>query len=147
MAVRKRPKKRAKPSAEARIAEYVDSPAMTHRLRQGKLVSARIAGNYGSYRTQAELGKKVTGACSCPSEYWPCKHVHALRKTWDVNPESFLDLKWFLKELGSQSKDDLVKAIETMVEQRPENLSLFGVPGFEIDDDDEKEDEDYDSEW
>ena len=134
---------RKKPTPEERIAEYVDSPRMTHRLRQGKCVTARISGNYGAYRTSAALGKKVTGECSCPSEYWPCKHVHALRKTWEVNPESFLELKWFLKELESQSKEDLLKVIAQIVSERPETLSVFGVPGFESDD---ELDDDYDGE-
>ena len=136
---------RKKTTEADRIAEYVDSPQMTHRLRQGKCVTARIAGNYGTYRTTAALGKNISGECSCPSEYRPCKHVHALRKTWDIKPESFLDLKWFLQELESQSKEDLIKAIGQMVTERPENLSLFGVPGFEIEDEGEDEfDGDFD---
>jgi hypothetical protein len=125
---------RKKPTFEDRVAEYVDSDRLTHRLRQGEQVSARIAGSFGFYRTQAELGKKVTGECSCPSELQPCKHVHALRKTWGINPESFLDLDWFLDELLAQSKQELIKVIGQMVLQFPENLSLFDVPGFEMPD-------------
>ena len=130
---------RQKPSFEERVAEYVDSPQMTQRVRYGKVVSARIAGKYGVYRTQAGRSKKVTGECSCPSELWPCKHVHALRATWDANPQSFFDLDGWLKELAGQPKARLVEAIGKMVVESPELLSVFGVPGFEEDDEDDNE--------
>lgn len=131
---------RPKPTFEERVAEYVDSPLLTQRVRFGKQLFARIAGNYGVYRTQARQSKKVTGDCTCPSELWPCKHIHALRATWDANPKSFFDLDGWLKELSQQSKASLVEAIGKMVAQSPDLLSLFGVPGFE---DEVADDEDY----
>ncbi len=128
---------------EERIAEYVDSPLMTQRVRHGKEISARIAGNYGVYRTRASRLKKVEGECTCPSELWPCKHVHALRATWAAKPKSFFDLDGWLKELPKQSKESLVDAIGKMVTESPELLGLFGVPGFEDADDDDQWDEQY----
>jgi uncharacterized Zn finger protein len=128
---------------ERRIAEYVDSRRMTQRLRNGDVISARIEGNYGDYRTEVRVrGKKVEGECSCPSEYWPCKHVFALRRTSEKKPESFLDWQWFLGELTGYSQEKLIEAIGRMVVERPGHLVGFGVPGFEI-----AEELDEDGEW
>jgi hypothetical protein len=128
---------RRKPTPEERVAEYVDSPRMTQRVRYKNQLAARILGNYGIYRTQAKLTKKPSGDCTCPSEWWPCKHVQALRKTWDVNPDSFFDLDKFLKDLAKRPKEGLLKAIGQIVMEWPECLSVFDVPGFERGDDEE----------
>jgi uncharacterized Zn finger protein len=120
-----------KQSFDERVAEYVDSPVMTQRLRHGKQLSARIVGNCGVYRTQVAQSKKLTGDCTCPSEVWPCKHIHALRATWEANPASFYDLDSFLKKLADEPKDSLVESIANMVTASPGLLSVFGVPGFE----------------
>jgi hypothetical protein len=115
---------------------------MTQRVRFGKQLSVRIAGNYGVYRTVTSQGKKVTGDCTCPSEWRPCKHVHALRETWKTNPQSFFDLDQFLAELFDQPKANLIEAIGQIVMQSPECLRVFGVPGFE-----EEEAEGEESDW
>jgi uncharacterized Zn finger protein len=130
---------RQKPSFDQRVAEYVDSPQMTQRVRCGKVVSARIAGNYGVYRTQVSQSKKLTGECTCPSELWPCKHVHSLRATWEANPQSFFDLDAWLKRLAEEPKTSLVEAIRNMVVAEPALLSVFGVPGFEEEEEDDEE--------
>jgi uncharacterized Zn finger protein len=123
------------------VAEYVDSPQMTQRVRSGKVVAARIRGNYGVYRTQVTQSKKnVTGECTCPSEIWPCKHVYALRETWQANPQSFFDVDAWLKKLAEEPKASLVEAIRNMVVAEPQLLSVFGVPGFE---ETEEDDDDY----
>jgi hypothetical protein len=116
---------------EQRIAEYVDSPMMMQRVRFGKQISARILGNYGTYRTKAGQSKKVTGECTCPSDWWPCKHVHALRETWRINPHSFFDLDQFIAELFERPKGKLIEAIEQMIVASPEMLQFFDIPGFE----------------
>jgi hypothetical protein len=122
---------REKPSFEQRVAEYVDSPLMTQRVWHGKQVSARIAGNFGAYRTQVNQSKKLAGECTCPSELWPCKHIHALRATWEANPRSFFDLDSWIKKLADEPKASLVESIRKMVVDSPGLLSVFGVPGFE----------------
>jgi len=132
---------RQNPSFDERVAEYVDSPLVTQRVRFGKQVSARIEGNYGTYRTCVSQSKKVTGECTCPSELWPCKHVHALRATWEANPSSFFNLDDWLKKLAEEPKATLVEAIGNMVVEFPALLSVFGVPGFEeeVEGDEEEE--------
>lgn len=122
---------RQKPTFDDHVAEYVDSPMMTHRFRCGKQLSARIQGNFGSYHTQAKLAKKVAGECSCPSEIWPCKQVYALRATWDESPDSFFDLDAWLKDLSNQSKAELIEAITRIVKEYPETLGVLGVEGVE----------------
>ena len=131
---------RAKPTFDQRVAEYVDSPLLTQRLRHGKQASARIKGNFGYYRTRVTQSKKLEGDCSCPSELWPCKHIHALRATWEANPDSFFDYDAWLTKLADEPKASLVEAIGNMVLSSPELLSVFGVPGFEFD---ENEGEEY----
>jgi len=132
--------KRQKPTPEQRIAEYVDSPLMTQRVRFGKEISVRISGNYGVYRTWTKLTKKENGECTCPSDWWPCKHIHALRETWNRNPQSFFDLDQFLAELFERPKAELVEAIGQIVKQSPEFLRVFGIAGFEEEDDEDEED-------
>ncbi len=130
---------RQKRSFDERVAEYVDSPLMTQWVAYGKHISARIAGNFGAYRTQASRSKKLTGECTCPSEIWPCKHVYALRATWEANPGSFFNLDSWLKKLADEPKASLVEAIRNMVVEFPQLLSVFGVPGFEEESEDDEE--------
>jgi hypothetical protein len=134
---------REKPSFDERVAEYVDSPLVTHRLRFGKQVSARIEGNFGVYRTRVTQSKKLEGDCSCPSELWPCKHIHALRATWKAKPDSFFDFDAWLKKLADEPKASLVEAISNIVMANPGLLSVFGVPGFEDEADFEGDNEYY----
>ena len=117
-----------------RAIEYIDSPRMTQRLVYRKQLSARIDGNYGAYRTTVRLGRKVEAGCTCPSDYFPCKHVRALQVTWDKNPESFFDLEVFLKALSEKPKAELVAALRQTLLAFPEALALFDVPGFNRDD-------------
>jgi hypothetical protein len=134
---------RQKTNFDQRVAEYVDSPLMTQRLRFGKEVSARIEGNCGIYRTRVTQSKKLDGDCSCPSELWPCKHIHALRATWEANPDSFFDFDEWIKKLADEPKASLVEAITNMVSANPGFLSVFGVPGFEHDESYDDDDEYY----
>ena len=132
---------RQKPTFEERVQEYVDSPMMLQRMRHENCVSAQIRGNCGVYRTTVDFkAKDVTGECTCPSELWPCKHVHALRATWDKNPDSFFNLDAWLAALPKEPKESLVEAIRNMVLHSPNLLAVFGVPGFE---EDESEEDDY----
>ena len=117
--------------AHERAAEYLDSPRMTQRVVHGKRLSARIDGNSGTYRTTVQVGRKMDATCTCPSDLWPCKHVHAVRLTWDQNPESFFDLDALLRALVKRPKAQLIATIGELLSAQPEGLTLFGVPGFE----------------
>lgn len=119
-----------------RVAEYVDSSQMLQRTKRKKQLSALIRGTYGNYRTTCRISKTVQGTCSCPSEIQPCKHILALRETWNVNPDSFFDLDKFLRDLEGQPQEWLVEIIGSIISQFPECLSVFRIPGF----DDEAED-------
>lgn len=116
-------------------AEYVDSPMMTKRLRSSRSVSAEIAGRYGDYRTRLKLTPKLDGDCTCPSDDWPCKHVRALRATWETNPDSFLDVEAFLRGLDAHEKAELIETIGKIVVAFPQTLGVFGVAGFDETDD------------
>jgi hypothetical protein len=132
---------RQKPTFEERVREYVDSPMMTQRMRYENCVSAQIRGNCGVYRTTVDLKatKKVTGECTCPSDLWPCKHVHALRATWNKKPDSFFNLDVWLAALPKEPKESLIESIRNMVLHSPTLLTVFGVPGFEEDAEDEED--------
>lgn len=125
---RTREKKRTKPDA---MSEYVDGSLMTHRLRYKEGLSAHVAGRYGVYRTSALLTSPVICDCTCPSEEFPCKHVRALRKTWEVNPASFLDLHACLSGLAVQPKARLIDAIGQLLLIFPQALGHLGIRGFE----------------
>lgn len=117
--------------------EYIDSPLMTRRLRFGRSVSTQIAGHYGDYRTQVRLTRKLDGDCTCPSEVWPCKHIRAVRATWEANPDSFFDVDAFLRTLDAAEKADLIETIGKIVVACPQALGVLGVAEFtEADDDD-----------
>jgi hypothetical protein len=81
----------------------------------------------------------VTGECTCPSEIRPCKHLHALRATWEANPKSYLDLDDLIIKLAEEPKASLVEAIRNMVLAEPRLLSVFGVPGFEAEQEDDEQ--------
>lgn len=126
-----------RPAERDRAHEYIDSPPLTQRLLYRKHLSARIEGHYGVYRTSVHVARKIAATCSCPSDYWPCKHVRALRATWEANPDSFFDLERYLKTLASRTKAELVDAIGDILFAFPEGLGALGVPEFEPVPDDE----------
>ncbi len=129
-------------SWENRVAEYVDSERIRQRLKVGGQIACIIDGNYGTYRTQARLKQRLESSCSCPSDYYPCKHVDALLKTYHTNPRSFLDFDIVMnKKLSKMEKSELLRLIRRMVLASPSSLSAMGVRGFVA----ENEDEDYES--
>jgi hypothetical protein len=137
-----RTKRKSSSAANASLAkrdaavEYVDNPMMTKRLRCGANVSAEIAGRSGDYRTRLKLAQKLDGDCTCPSDEWPCTHLRALRATWEMNPESFLDVDAFLRGLDASGKAELIATIGKIVVAFPQTLGMFGVAGFDETDDD-----------
>lgn len=116
-----------------RIAEYVGSSRLKQRVKSGKSLSCLILGNYGTYHTRASLrrNRHQDSSCSCPSEYWPCKHVHALVLTYQKHPSSFVDVEKVLTPLKGRSKEELLKTIRLMIEAAPASLQALGVKGFE----------------
>jgi len=130
------PARVAKPDV---AAEYVDSRMVTKRLRFGRIVSAEFASRYDNYRTRLKLTRKQDDDCTCPSDVWPCKHVRALRATWEMNSESFLDVNAFLRELDARGKGELIETIGKIVVAFPQALGVFGVAGFDEADDDGRE--------
>lgn len=126
---------------DERAAEYVDSPLMRMRIRDGQRLVARTDGHYGCYRREVHLADRGRDSCTCPSEPWPCKHVRALRKTWRVRPRSFLDLSGFLDEVARGGRAALVSAIRAIALAHPESLGALGLPAFAPDGDDRGDDD------
>lgn len=61
--------------------------------------------------------------------------------TWEMNPDSFLDVKGFLRGLDTRGKAELIETIGKIVLAFPQTLGLFGIAGFdETDDDDDADD-------
>lgn len=130
----------AKRTLGDRIAEYVNSELMTHRIKIGTMLICQIKGNFGIYQTSFDLGKKgeKTG-CTCPAEYWPCKHSHALAETYRIAPETFIDIEDVLKKIQNKTKSELLEIIKKMIQRAPECLSVLGIGKFESDEEDEGE--------
>lgn len=121
--------------------EYVDSSLMTHRLKYKDQLSARVSGRYGVYRTSVKRSRTVFFDCTCPSDVWPCKHARALLATWEISPQTFLDLESCLRALSGYPKARLLDAIAQILMLSPRGLWVLGLPGFEpIDDDDDGDD-------
>lgn len=133
------PKKKNSSTPTDKAAEYIDSPLMTQRLRYKNDLSARIAGNYGTYRTRVRIGKTINVSCTCPSDEWPCKHARALEATWERNPASFTDLQVVLDGLANHSQANLLKLIAEMAMKAPESLVAMGFEDFDADQHDEEE--------
>ena len=132
---------RAKGGGDPRAAEYVDSPSMRMRIRDGRRLVVRVDGRYGFYRTELNLAAPNASSCSCPSEESPCKHVRALRKTWRVNPRSFLELESLLDVLSRRGRGAFLEALRTIIFAHPECLGALGIPGFGLDDTERDDDE------
>lgn len=121
-----------------RVAEYVDSESMTHRIKIDEMLHCRIQGNFGIYQTTYDLsenGEKTT--CDCPAEYRPCKHSLALAETYEIVPESFIDIKDILKEIQRKTKSELLEIIREMIQCAPESLSVLGIERFESNEEEE----------
>lgn len=123
-----------------RVAEYVDSELMTHRMKIDKMLICRIQGNFGTYQTTYDLSKGGGKTdCTCPAEYWPCKHSLALAETYEITPESFINIEEVLKEIQRKTKPELLEIIKKMIQYAPESLSVLGIEGFETDKEEEGE--------
>jgi uncharacterized Zn finger protein len=129
-------------SWDERVAEYVNSPRLSQRLKVGTEISCVVDGNSGVYRTSLSLKRPGGSWCTCPSEYVPCKHVAALRETYKLRPRSFADLDGVVKKLASKEKGELLKVIRAMAVAAPTSLSALGVKGFEPAEDSERDEED-----
>ena len=130
--------KAKKKTFDDRGAEYADSSLLRQRVKVGKTLACVIDGRYGTYRTRATLTPtRIKDAdCSCPSEYWPCKHAAALVVTYRKSPQSFVDTDKLLAYLKEKPVKELVALIREMVAAAPASLRALGVEGF--DDDDEE---------
>ena len=136
-------RKTNKPTNADRIAEYVDSPMMRRRVMIGRTLCCTIRGRHGVYRTRVTLTPKGAcqdASCTCPSKYWPCKHVAALVGTFVNAPESFLDADKLIGSLEKRPSKELLRLIRDMIAAAPAALQAFGVKGFA------EEDEEDDSE-
>ncbi len=130
-----------------RVAEYVDSPRLGQRLKIGQEISCVVDGNSGVYRTSLSLKRSKGSWCTCPSEYVPCKHVHALRETYKLRPRSFIDVEATLrKKLASKDRPALLKVILEMARTSPPALAALGIKGFDPPDSSE-DDEEGEDDW
>lgn len=135
-------RKSNKPTFADRIAEYVDSSMMRQRVKVGRTACCTIRGRYGVYQTRVTLTparRCKEASCTCPSEYWPCKHAAALAETLLRKPESFLDANKLIDGLGKKAPKELLRLMRDMIAATPASLQALGVKGFEEDDE-----EDYD---
>jgi len=125
----------AKKTFADRIMDYVDSPRMRQRVKSGNSLSCVVDGNYGSYRTHVTLApKKIKKAdCTCPSDYWPCKHVNALVATYQKVPKSFVDADVLLTGLAAKPSKELLRLMREMILAAPASLQALGVEGFDDD--------------
>lgn len=118
-----------------RFSEDIDITVFRDDLGQPAtfLELERLSGKKRQRRLDA-----IKASCqACPSDAWPCKHVRALRATWETNPDSFLDVEAFLQGLDMCEKAELIEAIGKIVAAFPQTLGLFGLAGFDDTDDDD----------
>ena len=92
-------------------------------IRDERRLVVRVDEHYGFYRTEINLAARNASSCSCPSEESPCKHVRALRKTWRVNPQSFLEIQTVRDPLSRRGRRAFLEALRTIVLAHPECLT------------------------
>ncbi len=135
-------RKSNKPTFADRIAEYVDSPMMRQRVKIGRTACCTIRGRYGVYKTRVTLTparRCKEASCTCPSDYWPCKHVAALAETVLKKPESFMDADKLVDGLGKKGHKELLGLMRAMIAAAPASLQALGVDGFAEHDEDEED--------
>ncbi|MBI4397276.1 MAG: SWIM zinc finger family protein [Elusimicrobia bacterium] len=126
-------KKSRKKTFSDRVAEYAHSDRLRQRVKVGNLVSCVIDGNYGTYQTRIVLarGRAKKAECTCPSEYWPCKHASALALTYKEAPESFVDVDRLLAKFEKIPAGEMLATMRRMIIAAPACLQALGVKGFE----------------
>lgn len=125
----------------ARIAEYVDSPMMRQRVKIGRTACCTIRGRYGVYKTRVTLTparRCKEASCTCPSDYWPCKHAAALAETVLKRPESFMDVDKLVDSLGKKPHMELLRLMRAMIAAAPASLQALGVEEFAEDGEEEE---------
>lgn len=133
-------RKSNKPTFADRIAEYVDSPMMSRRIKIGRTACCTIRGRYGIYQTRITLtqtNRCKDASCTCPSDYWPCKHAAALAETLLKKPESFVDADKLVAGLGKKGTKELLNLMRDMIAAAPTSLQALGVKRFEEDDEED----------
>lgn len=105
------------------MGEYVDSPLLRERVKRGGVLYCRVDGNFGTYATSSQVRADSASACTCPSELSPCKHVAALRRTFEVNPQSFLDVASVKRRLARLSRAALAAALASVAFEAPAALA------------------------
>lgn len=113
-----------------RVEAYVDSWRIDQRVKRGRRLSARVHGSMGLYRVHADLEERDSWGCTCPSSYRPCKHVEALRKTYQLRPRTFVDLDQKLRKLRGRSTVELVEVVGKIIADHPAAIGSLGVRGF-----------------
>lgn len=119
---------------EQRVAEYVDSPLLFHRLKLGAEILCEVNGHEGVYLTRATVTSRGAYSCSCPSDIDPCKHVEALRETFGRNPTSFYDAAARLAVLARGTQEELVDSIRALILDSPGVLRTLDRTAFEDED-------------
>ncbi len=137
-------KRRSKATVSDRVAEYANTSRLRRRVKVGNRIYCTVDGNYGTYQTRVVMSRSQfnNAECTCPSEYWPCKHVQALSLTYRQSPKSFVDIDRVLSGLKSKSREELVKVIRKMVVATPACLGVLGIKGFK-----EKREEEEEESW
>ncbi len=114
-------------SWSARVDEYVDSPRLRRRRRTGDDLRGVVDGNYGTYHVGASLRAERASSCTCPCEFSPCKHVAALRETYEVNPRSFLDASAIERGVADLDHDEALELLARIARRFPVELIAAGT--------------------
>ena len=128
------------PTFADRIAEYVDSPMMSRRVKIGRTACCTIRGRYGIYQTRITLTRTnrcKDASCTCPSDYWPCKHAAALAETFLKKPETFMDADKLVDGLGKKGTKEILRLMRGMIAAAPSALQALGVNGFAEEDEED----------
>jgi hypothetical protein len=97
---------------------------------------AKYQGNYGLYtiRITTDGKKTVKFSCSCPSDYYPCKHISIIE---DAIAQKMADSKTFVKRIGLRLQDIIAnvsveKLREFIITQAKYNTDLLNAALLEF---------------
>ncbi len=126
---------------------------LVRRIKDGTSVSGAFVEVDGPVYTTVQVRSYTMEAlCTCPAT-GPCPHGGAVALLYLADPETFLDLDRYLRNLDGRSRDELLDMLRQVLSSIPAALEMLDIPDFEgiltaePPQDDWWDEDDWDDEW
>jgi uncharacterized Zn finger protein len=107
----------------------------TGQIVQAAVLKNRISGTIREYleefHVQIQIDEhEVVTSCSCDTGEVVCKHIVALLYSWINDTEDFVNIGNLVKRLYKMEKQDLIDALERVIQSDPRNIRFLERPEF-----------------